>query len=103
MSRLATLAMLIATALVALPCPDTTAIASRPVPRTLQGCVINGVFITHDGYPIRTRNARHQPFDLRAYEGMEIRYSGALLPGDVFYGKGRPIILGPCRKRPITR
>ena len=103
MSRIATLAMLAAAALLALPLAGTTATASRPVPRTLQGCVINGVFITHDGYPIRARDSRHQPLDLSAYEGMEIRYSGSLLPGDVFYGKDRPVILGPCRKRPKTR
>ena len=77
--------------------------ASRPVPRTIQGCVINGVFISHDGYRIRVWHARREPVDLSAYEGKEIRYFGSLLPADNYYVKTALTVIGPCLKVPMTR
>jgi len=88
----------------ALVCLGGIALASRPVPKTLQGCVIESTFISSNGYHIRVRDTARAPVDLTPYEGMEIRYFGHLLPGDIYYVRGAPAVLGPCpRVPPYTR
>jgi hypothetical protein len=81
--------------------------ASRPVPRTITGCVIKGqLYSIHKGvsettgqrspmvYPIRV-----QELDLRPYEGKTIQVQGNLLPGDRFFAlPGTLRVLGPCDK-----
>jgi len=74
-----------------------TAEASRAVPRTLTGCVENGVFTTKDGYDITVLGQDNQRVDLNGYNGMRIRVSGSLLPGDRFYPKSRIERIGSCR------
>ena len=83
-------------ALLALAASAAPAAASGPVPRTATGCVREGVFVTDDGYPYRVMRSAGRPMSLRAYEGMRIRMSGNLLPGDVFYPSGPPQNLGRC-------
>ncbi len=81
--------------------------ASRPVPRTITGCVIKGkLYSIHKGvaeatgkrsltvYPISV-----QELDLRPYEGRTIRVEGNLLPGDRFFALPATLrVLGPCDK-----
>jgi len=88
----------------ALPFPAS---ASGPVPRTLEGCVINGTFFSVDkgaktetgqrdiAYHIRVKNLNLSP-----YEGKKIRLQGNLLPGDRFNPDPRSLkVLGPCDLR----
>lgn len=71
--------------------------ASRPVHKTVIGCVTDGVLIGDTGYSYRVRHAEDRSdVDLTPYEGRHIRYDGALLPGDVFYVRTEPADLGPC-------
>jgi tetratricopeptide (TPR) repeat protein len=77
--------------------------ASRPVPRTLTGCVLGGQFYSihvnqdtgkpSQAYPIRFRG---KP-DLSAYEGKTITVEGWLSPGDAFSLKEgtRPAVIHP--------
>jgi hypothetical protein len=81
--------------------------ASRPVPRTITGCVIGGqLYSIHKGvseatgkrspmvYPISV-----QDLDLRPYEGKTIQIQGNLLPGDRFFAFPETLrVLGPCDK-----
>ena len=83
--------------------------ASRPVPRTIQGCVINGTLYsvrkdlvsestgqrTIAVYPIRVSN-----FDVTPFEGQKIRLRGNLLPGDRFTADPQSLkVLGPCDRK----
>ena len=87
-----------------LACFGDAALASRPVPKTIQGCVIKGTFISSNGYRVRVRDTTGAPVDLASYEGMEIRYFGHLLPGDIYYVRKAPAVLRPCpRVPPYTR
>jgi hypothetical protein len=78
--------------------------ASRPVPRTLEGCVINGTFFsvykkasTPGGSGTIAYRIRVQNLDLSPYEGKKIRLGGNLLPGDKFYPDPKTLkVLGPC-------
>jgi hypothetical protein len=72
-------------------------LASEPVPRTLTGCVSHGRFVTSDGYLIDPRSPDGSQFDLSAFEGRQVRMSGALLPGDRFIVQTRPQDLGRCQ------
>jgi hypothetical protein len=66
--------------------------ASRPVPKTITGCVVNGSLHSSNGYEIRVRN-----MDLVRYEGKRIKVSGNLLPGDNFHAdKDSLKLLGEC-------
>lgn len=85
-------------ALAALLATTPVAEASRPVPRAIAGCVAGGVLTSDDGYPIRLRAAGGAPIDLSRYEGRRIRARGLLSPGDIFVIRGRPLLLGPCRR-----
>jgi hypothetical protein len=82
-----------ATAFVAI----TPAVASKPVPRTIVGCVTNGSFVSSDGYEIHPTTANGQAVDLRPFEGRQVTISGDLLPGDAFIVKKPPADTGPCR------
>lgn len=81
--------------------------ASRPVPRTITGCVIGGTL--YSLYPSTSEATGKKTFtvyritvknmDVRRYEGKKIRVQGNLLPGDRFYAKPESLkILGPCDK-----
>jgi hypothetical protein len=72
------------------------ALASKPVPRTIVGCVFNGTFISSDGYDIHPRNADGKDVDLRPFEGHTVTISGDLLPGDAFVVGKPPQDSGPC-------
>jgi hypothetical protein len=71
-------------------------LASRPVPRTIVGCVFDGKFISSDGYHIRPRYADGRELDLARFEGHGLTISGALLPGDALIVKQSPHDSGPC-------
>ncbi|WP_315784254.1 hypothetical protein [Bradyrhizobium sp. SZCCHNPS1003] len=73
------------------------AAASKPVPKTIVGCVANGSFVSTDGYEIGPRTADGQAIDLRPFEGRQVTISGDLLPGDAFIVKKPPADSGPCR------
>jgi hypothetical protein len=72
------------------------AIASKPVPKTIAGCVFNGIFISSDGYEIHPRHADGREVDLQPFEGHTVTISGALLPGDVFIVNKLPRDSGAC-------
>ncbi|PLX38427.1 MAG: hypothetical protein C0606_09495 [Hyphomicrobiales bacterium] len=80
--------------------PAVTSLASAPVQRTITGCVIDGAFISHDGYRIRVYWPDRTPVDLGPYEGKTIRYDGSLLPGDHYFVRSEPVVLGVCRNPP---
>lgn len=73
------------------------AVASKPVPKTIVGCVANGSFVSSDGYEIRPRTADGQAIDLRPFEGRQVTIRGDLLPGDAFIVKEPLADSGPCR------
>ncbi len=58
------------------------ALASKPVPKTIVGCVIGGSFVSSDGYDIHPRQANGEAIDLHSFEGHSLTISGNLLPGD---------------------
>ncbi len=70
---------------------------SKPVPKTIVGCVANGSFVSSDGYEIHPRNADGKEVDLRPFEGHTVTISGDLLPGDAFIVKKAPRDSGPCK------
>jgi hypothetical protein len=70
--------------------------ASRAVPKTIAGCVVNGGFISSDGYDIHPVNANGQPIDLQPLEGHAVTIDGDLLPGDLFIVKRPPEDSGRC-------
>jgi hypothetical protein len=78
--------------------------ASRPVPRTLEGCVIKGTFFsvykgvkTETGQNVIAYRIRVQNMDLSPYEGKKIRLQGHLYPGDRFQADPKSLkVLGPC-------
>ena len=73
--------------------------ASRPVHKTIIGCVVDGVLISRDGYRIQVRDSRKaMAVDLSRYEGWLISLTGNLLPGDNFYVTTGPRILRRCAK-----
>jgi hypothetical protein len=98
--KVCTLVLLVAASLIV---RLQSAEASRPVPRMIVGCVVNGAFISHDGYHIRVWHPQHRPMDLSRFEGKEIRFSGSLNPGDNYIVKSDPEVTGPCRKKPRAR
>jgi hypothetical protein len=60
------------------------AVASKPVPKTIVGCVFGGTFVSSDGYDIHPRHADGREVDLGPFEGRQVTISGDLLPGDAF-------------------
>lgn len=72
------------------------ALASKPVPRTVSGCVVNGIFVSTDGYHIRPMDANFREVDLLPFEGLRVTISGDLLPGDALIVKTPPRASGPC-------
>jgi hypothetical protein len=80
------------------------ALASKPVPKTIVGCVFNSTFVSSDGYDIHPRDADGKEVDLRPFEGHTVTISGDLLPGDAFIIKKAPRDSGPCKMmRPAGR
>ena len=73
------------------------AVASKPVPKTIVGCVVNGGFVSSDGYDIRPMYADWKEVDLRPFEGHQVTISGDLLPGDAFIVKKPLVDSGPCK------
>jgi hypothetical protein len=78
--------------------------ASRPVQRTLSGCVLEGIFYSvNEGSspagraaPVVYRITVHD-MDLGPCEGKRIRVQGRLLPGDRFMPDRSSLrVLGPC-------
>lgn len=72
------------------------AVASKPVPKTIIGCVFNGTFVTSDGYDLHPRYADGREVDLGPFEGHQVTISGDLLPGDAFIVKKPLRDSGPC-------
>lgn len=75
-----------------------TADASRPVPRTIEACVTQGVLTgrryTYKVYvPTKTEM---RPLDLGAFEGMTLRVRGNLLPGDILMMKSIEVVADTC-------
>jgi hypothetical protein len=81
--------------------------ASRPVPRTITGCVIGGTL--YSLYPstseatgkesVTVYRITVRDLNLQPYEGKKIRVRGKLLPRDRFYAEpGSVKVLGPCDK-----
>lgn len=73
------------------------AVASKPVPKTIFGCVLNGSFVSSDGYEIHPRDVDGKAVDLGRLEGHQVAISGELLPGDAFILKKPPADSGPCK------
>ncbi|MBA4395106.1 MAG: hypothetical protein C0407_16265 [Desulfobacca sp.] len=83
------------------------ALASRPVPVIITGCVKGGLLIseqtdfkTHVSkgeYTIKTTDLKTNPVDLSRYEGKRLDIPGSLLPGDRFVIDPKKIeVLGNC-------
>jgi len=72
--------------------------ASGPVPRTITGCVKNGVLTSDDGYHITVLSRNNAPMALARFNGKRIRAAGNLLPSDRFYPNQPWQVVGPCRK-----
>ena len=70
--------------------------ASKPVPKTIIGCVFNGELVSSDGYEIRPRYGDGRTPDLKKLEGRGVSISGDLLPGDAFILNKPPRDTGPC-------
>ena len=72
--------------------------ASRPVPRTVTGCVIGGAFT--DGrytYKVRSRSGSEiVETDIAPYEGKLIRIQGSLLPGDILIERRIKVLSPSC-------
>ncbi len=80
--------------------------ASRPVARTLTGCVVGGTFYSVSegaAQPGRSTPVVYrisvQDMDLSRYEGQKLQIQGYLAPGDRFTPDRKSIrVLGPCDK-----
>lgn len=71
--------------------------ASKPVPKTIAGCVFDGNLVSSDGYEIRPRYGDGRAPDLKKLEGRGVSISGDLLPGDAFILSKPPRDTGPCK------
>ncbi|MDP2297347.1 MAG: hypothetical protein Q8M24_18040 [Pseudolabrys sp.] len=72
--------------------------ASRPVRKTIIGCVTTAGFVSDDGYAIRLRDAStRQALVMRELRRRRVAITGYLLPGDVFFVSHPPRVLGRCR------
>jgi hypothetical protein len=83
-------------------------LASRPVGRTITGCVIHGkLYSIHKGVAEATGKKTTAVYlinvrelNLAPYEGRKLRVHGNLLPGDRFTPDPQSIeVLGPCDKQ----
>jgi hypothetical protein len=93
-----------------------SAMASKPVSITAEGCVEKGVFYMVDkkvpksekrvttetgfitrAYKFEVQNPDYSPFDLSLYEGKKIQVQGRIHPGDLFIPDPKTLkVLGPC-------
>lgn len=72
--------------------------ASRPVRKTIIGCITAAGFVSDDGYAIRLRDAStRQALVLRELRGRRVAITGDLLPGDLLFVSRPPRVLGRCR------
>lgn len=89
--------VLIAAALLVPWLAAAPASASRAVPKPVTGCVIDGFFVTHDGYRLRPwLEGVRTPHDFTGFEGRMLTLDGSLLPGDGYVMKAPPRDVGPC-------
>ena len=79
------------------------ALASKPVFRTLTGCVINGTLFSvyKSDTPGQAKTVvyqyRMEKVNLAPYEGKKIQVKGYLHPGDRFTPDAKTLkVLGPC-------
>lgn len=74
------------------------ALASRPIRKTFDGCVIDGMLVSSDGYRYRLMaDKTNAPFVPATYEGRHIKLSGLLYPGDWFRPDGpKATVIGKC-------
>jgi len=99
MKKSALLMLILSAFMLTAPSPSP---ASRPVPRTLTGCVMNGVLYTvhkshQKGVKPTVYRIKVHDFDLTHYEGSKIRLKGNLLPGDNFYPNPKTLkVMGAC-------
>ena len=92
----------LACAVCALAASAGAAMASEPVPRTIEACVIGGAF-RGPQYTYRVHviaGGEWRQVDLSAYEGMTLRMRGFLLPGDNFTLRALEIVAETCLRPP---
>jgi tetratricopeptide (TPR) repeat protein len=72
--------------------------ASEPIPRSLTGCVIEGIFFSVRGdASVRKANKIITNLDMASYEGKKIVLRGMLSPGDRLQLNSKEVeILGDC-------
>jgi hypothetical protein len=89
------IAMVLCCLVAGLPRP---AAASRAVKSSFNGCVVDGLLITKDGYHYTLMSSSgKKAFDPGPHEGKLIRLDGLLLPGDHFVAKPRSLkVKGKC-------
>lgn len=79
--------------------PMMSSHASKPVPRVLTGCVVEGIFFSVADDTGRRAYRIRSDLDLGTFEGKKIRVSGSLLPGDRFHVyPGTVEVLGECNQ-----
>lgn len=91
-------AVVVALALVSIA--PTESRASKPVPRTVTGCVIKGELVG-DPYVYSVRRQSSDglaPYDLAPHEGRRIRVKGYLLPGDVLVARTVTVVSQVCKR-----
>lgn len=75
--------------------------ASKPVPRTVTGCVIKGELVG-DPYVysvrLQTKDGLER-YDLAPYEGRLIRVKGSLLPGDILIARTVTVVSQACKPK----
>lgn len=75
--------------------------ASKPVPRTVTGCVIKGELVG-DPYVYSVRRQTKdglERYDLAPYEGRLIRVKGSLLPGDILIARTVTVVSQGCKPK----
>ncbi len=74
--------------------------ASKPVARTIVGCVTDAQLTSEGGYEITVVRNGMGRIDLGRWNGLRIRFDGMLLPGDRLMVRSDPVVLGPCPEPP---
>lgn len=74
------------------------ALASKPILRTFDGCVVDGLLISASGYQFTLMHHRGvQRIIVSKYEGKRITIRGLLHPGDYFTPDAPSLkVVGPC-------
>lgn len=71
----------------------TTAHASKPIPWTMKGCVLDGVFYDVDNDGAGIVRAMGKPIDTSKLAGKYIEVEGLLYPGDYFRASDKPPVV----------